>query len=78
MHNSPRIRFAFCVIAAHEGQNLFCHRVRTSPLHMRKEQTDHDGTALPFYKGSGPTADTIPDYTPSIKQKNLAELTYIL
>lgn len=56
MYNSPHIHFAFCAKAAHEGPNLFCHQVPIPPLHMKKEQTDHDRTALPFRMGSGPTA----------------------
>lgn len=82
MHNSPRIRFAFCAKAAHKGPNLFCHRVPIPPSHMKKEQTDHDRTALPFRAGAGPTAGppavAVSSYTRSDKKKNLPLVTYIL
>jgi len=55
VYNSPRTHFAFCA-KAHKGPNLLCHQVLISPLHMKKEQMDHDKTALPFHMGSGPTA----------------------
>lgn len=49
------------------------------PLHMKKELTHHDRTAVPFHEGSGPAASppavAAPDYTQSDTRENLPLLT---
>lgn len=80
MHSSSRIRFAFCAKASHKGPNFFCRRFLVPrPLHMKKELTHHDRTALPFHEGSGPAASppavAAPDYSQSDTWENLPLLT---